>query len=682
MHPVLRVIKYCRVVLLYLAFSQQVFAQDNLDQLEQALETANGIERVTALNQMAKALRDNSPRDSIPYAEEALELARDIADQQGEIEALNNLGNDYYFLGEFDTALEYYETCYQLAIESEDDLRTANAVNNMGVIYFVWGEYEQSLEYYGRALDIRKRIGDQQGLASAYNNLGTVYDAAERYEDALNYYYEALPLYESFKDEGHVASTRNNIGLALLNLGRFEESLTEAKIAGQIGEQINDQPGLARSYDLMGMIHDAKGLYSEAIAHHWRALAVRRKIGAQGDVTSSLLNLGSTHTRLGKYEAAAEFLDQALALSRELKLKEQELDIHEAMSLNFESMGNYEKALESHRLFKQLKDELFDAETGWQLAELRTRYDLERKDRQIEGLEKERKIQQVVRNAGLAGSVLLMILAVLLYNRYRLKERANREVLRANKALKLAQQEREASARNELAHVTRVAFLGELSTSLAHELRQPLTAILSNAQAARRLLASDTVEDDEIDEALQDIVEGADRSREIIQKLRDMLRREDEVRESLDINQVLQTMESFIETGARQFGVTVVMELGEKIPPVLGDAIQLQQVVLNLVHNAADAMRDNDEKQRTITITTSQPEAETVLVAVNDQGPPIDQATRDRMFDPFFTTRPDGMGMGLPICHTIIEAHDGTLWASRNPNRGLTVQFTIPALLD
>jgi signal transduction histidine kinase len=118
------------------------------------------------------------------------------------------------------------------------------------------------------------------------------------------------------------------------------------------------------------------------------------------------------------------------------------------------------------------------------------------------------------------------------------------------------------------------------------------------------------------------------------------------------------------------------------MPPVLGDAIQLQQVVLNLVHNAADAMRDNDEKRRTITITTSQPDAETVLVAVKDQGPPIDQATRDRMFDPFFTTRPDGMGMGLPISHTIIEAHGGTLWARRNPNRGLTVQFTIPALLD
>jgi len=221
--------------------------------------------------------------------------------------------------------------------------------------------------------------------------------------------------------------------------------------------------------------------------------------------------------------------------------------------------------------------------------------------------------------------------------------------------------------------------MGELATALAHELNQPLTAILSNAQATRRLVAAPDVDRNEIDEALGDIVDGAGRARDLIQRLRELVRRREITRESLEIDDVVRDIEPIARADADRHGAALVVDLASNLPTVSGDRIHLQQVVLNLVRNSAEAMAGAGATERQSTLRT-RAHGDGVMVEVEDTGPGADRDVLDRMFDPFFTTRAEGLGMGLTICSSIIEAHGGRLWATANSDRGLTVRFTVPGI--
>jgi C4-dicarboxylate-specific signal transduction histidine kinase len=192
------------------------------------------------------------------------------------------------------------------------------------------------------------------------------------------------------------------------------------------------------------------------------------------------------------------------------------------------------------------------------------------------------------------------------------------------------------------------------------------------------MLASDRFDRKELDEATADIVAGAGHASEIIKRLRELLRRGDVKREPLDVNRTIRDIESFAQADARQHGSTLTLNLAPDLPQVLGDRVQLQQVLLNLVRNGAEAMESNPEDDRAVVVTTSLGEDSAVLVAVRDAGEAPDERVVDRMFEAFYTTKTEGLGMGLPICQTIIESHGGRLWASRNPDRGLTVRFSLP----
>jgi C4-dicarboxylate-specific signal transduction histidine kinase len=220
--------------------------------------------------------------------------------------------------------------------------------------------------------------------------------------------------------------------------------------------------------------------------------------------------------------------------------------------------------------------------------------------------------------------------------------------------------------------------MGELTSAFAHELNQPLCAILTNAKAAGNLLAAAEPDFQEVADSLGDIARETERARELMQRLRELIRKGEIKQEILDINETLRGVEDLARTEARQRNVSLVMDLAEDLPAIQGDRIQLQQVLLNLVRNGAAAMAKTEDGQQPLVVRTYSQDPQTVVVAVSDAGPPLTDEVLAGMFEPFFTTKADGLGMGLPICRTIIEAHGGKLWATPNPDRGLTVQFTLP----
>ena len=233
--------------------------------------------------------------------------------------------------------------------------------------------------------------------------------------------------------------------------------------------------------------------------------------------------------------------------------------------------------------------------------------------------------------------------------------------------------------REELAHVTRVAMMGELTTSLAHEINQPLTAILSNAEAAQRFLSQASPDIREVRQILEDIIRDDRRANDVVRKVRALVKKEKLRDQPLDLNEVILVVVDLIRADSLLQGLSIATDLSPGLAVIHGDGIQLQQVILNLILNGAAAMRNSPSGQRKIIVRTAMLDSRTVKAFVTDFGTGIDENNIDRLFEPFYTTKPEGLGMGLSISETIIKAHGGTMEARNNREGGATFAFTLPA---
>ena len=248
-----------------------------------------------------------------------------------------------------------------------------------------------------------------------------------------------------------------------------------------------------------------------------------------------------------------------------------------------------------------------------------------------------------------------------------LRTRAERS--RAEHALREAQ--------GELAHVGRVMIMGELTASIAHEINQPLAAVVANANACFRWLANSTPNLDEARDAISRIVRDGNRASDVIRRIRALVQKGDTEKTLLDINEVIQEVVSLTHSEIQKSGVVLKMNLAASLPRVSGDRIQLQQVILNLVMNGIEAMNTVTDRPREMIIRSAAQESDKVLVAVQDSGVGIDSQNLDKIFDSFYTTKSQGMGMGLAISRSIVENHGGRLWAVPNDGPGATFQFTL-----
>jgi len=264
------------------------------------------------------------------------------------------------------------------------------------------------------------------------------------------------------------------------------------------------------------------------------------------------------------------------------------------------------------------------------------------------------------------------------------RKRAEEELSRSNDELRGEIDERQRAeealqkAQAELAHVARVMTLGELTASISHEVNQPLAAVVTNGQICLRLLALEEPRPDDVRTTVERIVRDANRASEVVQRIRALAKRTEPQMISLDINDVIREAILLVQREVLGHGVSLRTELASALPPVLGDRVQLQQVIINLLINGVEAMAPITDRPREIVIRSRQHDAGHVQVAVLDSGIGIDSKTAEQLFSAFFTTKPGGMGMGLSISRSIIRAHGGRLWVSPNPDHGAAFQFTVP----
>ena len=637
-------------------------------------------EELDALLKQVKAMERNEPRRALELSKQAVESARELGLRSHEMRALNRQGIAHLFLAEYSEAFGLINESARLAEMLGDDRGKADATNNLGVLYYLWGAWAKALEHYQLALELKTELNDLEGIAQAYNNLGGVSQAAKQWEQALDYYRQSLPIYQQLDNAVQEANSHNNIGLVYLSLGELETAGGHFRQALEIAESIGDRTGTALAETHLGLLYQEEGQYEQARRAHERSLQIRREIGDRQGQAVCLHNLGALAADRGLLGEAVQLLEAARDLAQELDIGQLVRDTYLKLSETRRLAGDLEGALEDYKRYKEVEDRLFDQISRQKLAEARAVLELDQKDRQIEQLQARRAQQRFLRFVLVVVSVLLFVIVLSLLSRYRLKVRVNREIQRKNRQLEGAQAELERATRAEVAHLSRVASLGELTASVAHELNQPLAAILTNAQVAETLLDQQDVRDEELQGAVQDIVLASRRTWELLRHLRKLAKPGELEPELLDLRTVLREVEPLLATEARRHEVAFEVDLPLEDLSVAADAVHMQQVVLNLTQNAirAAASQAASSREKAWVGIEARRENGSVVVAVSDSGPGAVPEVLDRMFEPFFTTSEDGMGMGLAICRRLVQAHGGQIWARPRAEGGLTVSFCLP----
>ena len=233
-------------------------------------------------------------------------------------------------------------------------------------------------------------------------------------------------------------------------------------------------------------------------------------------------------------------------------------------------------------------------------------------------------------------------------------------------------------ARTELAHVSRVSTLNALTGSIAHEINQPLSGIITNAGTCLRMLDGDPPNIDGARETARRTLRDGNRAADVISRLRALFSKKEFALEPSDLNEITREVTALSASDLQRNRVTLRLELAEDLPPVIGDRVQLQQVILNLLRNASDAMVGVDDRQRGLFIKTQREEKDHVRLSVRDTGTGIRPQDLTRLFEPFYTTKSDGMGIGLSVSRSIVERHHGRLWVETNDGPGATFSLSVP----
>ena len=237
---------------------------------------------------------------------------------------------------------------------------------------------------------------------------------------------------------------------------------------------------------------------------------------------------------------------------------------------------------------------------------------------------------------------------------------------------------RNVALQSELAHANRVATMGHLVASIAHEVNQPIAAAILNADAALRWMSLQPPQIDEVRNVLGSLILDANRAADVLGRIRQHIRKTPPEKGPVDITAAIGEMIELTRSQVTKNGASLLTEINEQLPSIVGDRVELQQVLLNLIMNALEAMNGVAEDERQLHISAQLDDAGCVRVSVRDSGPGFSSENTEQIFASFYTTKPTGMGMGLSICRSIIEAHGGRLWASANAPHGATVQFTLP----
>ena len=762
------------IILFILLFVSIVVFSENalIDSLRAEIEKTTGIEKVKAINRLSKEYWNVEPEKTLEYGNKALKLSRKIKYKKGEAEAINNIGGAYYYLNDFDTAVEHFIQSLELRKKIGDKKDIINALNNLGIVYEDLNNYETALDYYLRSLKIEEEIGNKNGIAGSLNNIGLVYKNLSNYnksleyfrrslkfyeeienkygiastlgsigmifgnltnyEKALEYHFKSLKIYEEIADTNGVASSFGNIGIIYDDIGNINMALEYYKKSLKIEEELGNKYGIAGKLNNIGIIYDDLSKYDEALDYYlqslrfyeeisdWNgiadasnnigvvyenlkeynrsleyldeALEMYIKIGRKKGIAASLNNIGSVYFKLRNYNKALSYFRQSLNIAKEIQIRDLIIEIYEKMSNVYSAKNNYQKALEYYRLYSSTKDSIFSIERMEIIAGMETTYEvellLEEQEKEIELLQKDNEIYKLkAEKQRLAvwllffGLSIVLILVFVVYYHYRLNKKATqlleklvkertRDLSETNIQLKKEISERK-QLQNQLIRSERLAGIGELAAGIAHEIRNPLGNISSSAQICLKKYKPNK----EIKQFLEIIQEDSGKANAKIKGLLDFANPREVNFKPGSVFKVIKKVITSVNARCLEHKIEIINNYKKQLPDILLDIKWLEQAFLNLFLNAINAMPDggkltvNGENDR---------KSKQLIITIEDTGTGISKTNLSKIFDPFFSTREDGVGLGLSLCHQIIEDHKGKIEIKSQINKGTKVIVALP----
>jgi len=693
-----------------------LFAETTAKELESRLPASNGKERIELLVELTGVYLTNEPKKALEYGQEALELLRSfpdaktqmiilnlisnansllgkfklsedyalksqaiahkIGDKNGEADALVSISRVYWNRGNYYQANKYCLDAQKFYKETGNQKGLASTLGMLGHNYWRLGDFAVALDYAFKSIEIHDQLGNRRGMAVLENLIARLYSAQGQYKKALEFNFKVKQRYEELNDKNGIAIALNNIGNDYRRFGDNKEALKYLKQALEIFQGINSQLSYAYTLNNIGEVYEAQGDLHQALDYFSRSLKIKEEIKDQMGTAYTLINSGRTYRKLGQYEESIQLLLQALDIASEIKIKNETRNAHKELAETYEAQGDHAKALFYQKKYKEISDSIFNEENSKKITKLQTRYEIEKKEKEIALLKKDKEKQRNLINSLIIVSLLIFLLA--LYTRYHLK-------MKAARTLKKEIEDRK-RVEAELIISQKLEAVGILAGGIAHDFNNLLSIIIGNLA-----LAEDDIYDHPKAAAqqLKAVEKACEQAAELSYKLVTLAAGEGILGREITLTKILEnTAEHYPEMKHLMRNSSFSSDL----KPIYGDKRQLRQVMYNLLKNASQAMTEPQEliiRAENIFLDKandfSLPEGDYVKISVVDNGRGIPREELGKIFVPYFSTNQNvtqkGRGLGLSLCYSIIKRHKGHITIKSEVGKGTTVEIYLPAYI-
>jgi signal transduction histidine kinase len=692
-----------------------LFAETDVKELESRLPGSTGKERIEILVELTEVYLTNDPKKALEYGQEALELLRSFPDEKQQMTILNLISTANSLLGEFRLSEDYALKSQAVAQKIDDKNGEADALVSISRVYWnrgnyyqankyclgaqkfyketgnqkglastlgmlghnYWrlGDFAEALDYAFKSVEIHDQLGNRRGMAVLENLIARLYSAQGQYKKALEFNFKVKQRYEELDDKNGIAISLNNIGNDYRRSRDNEEALKYLKQASKIFREMKSKRSYSYTLNNIGEVYDAKGDFHQAQDYFGRSLKIKEEIKDQMGIAYTLINSGRTYRKLGQYKKAIQPLVRALNIATEINTKNEIRNANKELAETYEALGDYSKALLYQKKYKEINDDIFNETNSKKITKLQTRYEIEKKEKEIALLKKDKEAQRNLINSLIIASLLVFLLA--LYTRYHLK-------MKGARALKKETEDRK-RVEAELIKSQKLEAVGILAGGIAHDFNNLLAIIMGNIT-----LAEDDIYDNPTTAAqqLKAVEKTCDQASELSQKLITISKDEGILGQKITLPEILDsTTDHYPEMKPLMQNLSIPLDL----KPINGDERQLRQVIYNLLKNARQAMTEPGEliiRAENIFFEKandfSLPGGDYIKIAIEDNGRGIPQEELGKIFVPYFSTNQNvtqkGRGLGLPFCYSIIKRHKGHITIKSQVGKGTTVELYLPSL--
>ena len=688
----------------------------DLEKLSQKLGYANDPNYLNKANELGFMLAESNPDSAFVFLDTQIERCQKANYKKGESDALKIYGNALQNKGEFASSIEYYKRSLAIAQEIPDDRLIPGILNNIGLVYFNLGNYAEALGNFFEAIKRAEETGNLNVEAAALNNIAMIYFEQGKLEEAKTKYQEMLVIYRKMGNQGRMILAYNNLGDVELKQNKPLEALDHLKVGHASALALQSPEFIEMTARTLADIYVALDSTDKAENLYRQSIAIAKEKGYGVPYSHSLVGLAELYYGKGNYQDARLYANEGLEQANKMKQAMQQRNAHELLAKINERQGDFEEALANYKLFKQYNDSINNARGQRLAATLEAEYEFSKKTLEFE----KASLRQwwLVFSAFIGLFTFLIILFIVYRNRNKLNKaylalkEKNVEIESKNEKLENALYQLR-STQLQLIQSEKMASLGELTAGIAHEIQNPLNFVNNFSEVSAELMQelkserskvaaerNETTEEEIIGDVIQNlerIHQHGKRADAIVKGMLEHSRSRKGEKILTDINAL--TSESlrlsyhgFLAKEKNLNSIPTPIEretdFDPNLPKLKVIPQDLSRVLINIINNAFQAIsnseffpdRDKNSELKPLVTVSTKNLGDKIEITINDNGPGIPEAIKDKIFQPFFTTKPagSGTGLGLSLSYDIVIAHGGPLNVKTKIGEGSTFIIGLP----